>query len=118
MDISNVNALGTLAQPTVHTSATSAAATSNKSPAASAKLESASTTAKDALDQALKEVQDALAPVARDLLFSVDHDTGSMVIKIVDSSTEEVIKQIPSEEMLRISKALGKLQGLLLNQTA
>ena len=40
------------------------------------------------------------------------------MIKIVDASTDEVIKQIPSEEILAISKALGKLQGLLVKQEA
>lgn len=73
---------------------------------------------KDPLQQAIKEVQDALSPVARDLRFSIDEDSGATVIKIMDSATNKVVKQIPSEEMLRISQALEKLQGLLLNQTA
>lgn len=68
--------------------------------------------------QALSDVQSALQPVARNLHFSLDDDTGRTVIKIVDTSTDEVIKQIPSEEILAISKALDKLQGLLIKQEA
>lgn len=68
------------------------------------------------IDQALDEVRKAIAPVAQELMFSVDDDTGRAVIKIIDSSTDEVIKQIPSEEILAIAKALDKLQGLLVRQ--
>ena len=67
---------------------------------------------------ALAEVQQTLAPVARNLLFSLDEDSGKTIITVVDSSTDEVIRQIPSEELVAISKALGKLQGLLIKQEA
>lgn len=70
------------------------------------------------IQQALEDVRKAIAPVAQNLLFSIDDDTGHTVIKIIDSSTDEVIKQIPSEEILAISKALDKLQGLLVKQHA
>ncbi|MCB1901976.1 flagellar protein FlaG [Cognatazoarcus halotolerans] len=70
------------------------------------------------INQALNDVRNALKPVAQNLLFSLDSDTGKTVIKIVDASTDEVIKQIPSEEILAISKALDKLQGLLVKQEA
>lgn len=52
------------------------------------------------------------------LQFSVDKDVNKVVVKVVDSVTHEVIKQFPSEEMLAISKALDKLQGLLLKTRA
>lgn len=68
------------------------------------------------IDQALDEVRKAIAPVAQELMFSVDNDTGRTVIKVIDSSTNEVIKQIPSEEILAIAKALDRLQGLLVRQ--
>ncbi len=68
------------------------------------------------LQQALKEVQTAISGVTNDLRFSIDEDTGRTLIKIVDRETDEVIKQIPSEEFLRISRALDKFQGLLVKQ--
>ena len=52
------------------------------------------------------------------MLFSIDDDTGKTVVKIVDSTTQEVIKQIPSEEILSIAKALDKLKGLFIEQKA
>ncbi|MGE4337477.1 MAG: flagellar protein FlaG [Pigmentiphaga sp.] len=67
---------------------------------------------------AMEEVRNAIAPMAQDLLFSIDEDTGKTVVKVVDSSTDEVIRQIPSEEIITIAKALDNLQGLLLKQKA
>ena len=47
------------------------------------------------------------------LQFSVNKELGSVVVSIVDSTTNQVIKQIPSEDMqklkLRIRKAIGTL---------
>ena len=68
--------------------------------------------------QALDEVQSAIKTITNELQFSIDDDTGKTVVKVVDTSTNEVIKQFPSEELLRISKALDKFQGLLLQQEA
>lgn len=73
---------------------------------------------RETLLQAVDEVQKAIAPVAQNLLFSIDDDTGRTIVKIVDSQTDEVIRQMPSEEVLAISKAIDKLQGLLIKQQA
>lgn len=72
----------------------------------------------DALLKALSEVQKAIEPVAQDLLFSIDKETGRTIVKVVDSATDKVIRQIPSEEILAIAKALDNFQGLLLKQQA
>ncbi|MGB0127737.1 MAG: flagellar protein FlaG [Rhodocyclaceae bacterium] len=65
---------------------------------------------------AVAQVQKAYAPLAQDLEFSIDKDTGKTVVKLVDSKTNTVLRQIPSEEILSIAKALDKMQGLLVNQ--
>ena len=67
---------------------------------------------------AIEDVKKALLPVANELSFSIDQDSGRTLVRIVDLQTDEVIRQIPSEEIVRISKALDRLQGLLLNQEA
>lgn len=73
---------------------------------------------REELDRALDAVRKAVEPVARNLLFSVDDDSGRTIVKVVDSATKEVIRQIPSEEILSIAKALDKLKGLLIKQEA
>ncbi|MDH3637355.1 MAG: flagellar protein FlaG [Gammaproteobacteria bacterium] len=56
--------------------------------------------------------------VRRQLEFSVDQDSGRTVIKIMDFDTQEVIRQIPPEELLRLSQLLNDAQGLIINDQA
>ena len=73
---------------------------------------------RETLLQAVDEVKKAIAPVAQNLLFSIDDDTGRTIVKVVDAQTDEVIRQMPSEEVLAISKAIDKLKGVLIQQKA
>lgn len=70
------------------------------------------------VQKAVENLRRTVAPLANDLQFSVDEGTGTTVIKVVDSSTKEVIRQIPSEEVLSLAKDLDQLQGLLLKNKA
>ena len=46
----------------------------------------------------------------RELQFAKDPGTKTMVIKVVQQQTGEVIEQIPPEEVLRAAEALRQLQ--------
>ncbi|MDD3328274.1 MAG: flagellar protein FlaG [Zoogloea sp.] len=72
----------------------------------------------DQVQQAIDQVQQIVRPLAQSLQFSIDKDTHGTVVKIVDTETNKVIRQIPSEEMLQMAKALDKFTGLLMKQTA
>ena len=61
------------------------------------------------LDGAAKAIQEYLQNAQLDLKFSVDQDTGSVVFKIVNAVTHEVIRQVPSEEVLLIAGKMKKL---------
>ena len=63
-------------------------------------------------------VLDVAALDASMVEFSLDADSGRVVVKIIDSATQEVVRQIPMEEMLALAKALDKFQGLLLQTKA
>ena len=47
--------------------------------------------------------------------FERDRATEELVVKIVDSDTNEVLRQIPPEELLTLSKHLRELSGNLVN---
>ncbi len=68
--------------------------------------------------QAVEAVKTAVEPVARDLHFTVDKETGKTIISVVDSATKEVIRQIPGEEIVAIAKAIDRMKGLLFKQSA
>lgn len=56
--------------------------------------------------------------ISSSIQFSLDQDSGRTVVKMVDTETEEVLRQFPSEEMLAISKSIDRMQGLLINREA
>lgn len=70
------------------------------------------------LDQAVKAVNEFVRPFNNALNFSVDQESQTTVVKVIDQSTKEVIRQIPSEEMLALAKALDTMKGLLIQQKA
>lgn len=70
------------------------------------------------LQSAVKAANDFIQPFNGSLQFSIDKDTGTTVVKVIDTKTNEVIKQFPSEEMLAIAKSLDQLKGVLVRQKA
>jgi len=60
---------------------------------------------------AVENIERFVAQSARDIMFSIDKEAGFMV-KVIDRTSHDVIRQIPSEEVLAIARALDKLQGL------
>jgi len=56
--------------------------------------------------QAVTKLNDFVQTVQRNLQFSVDKDSGVMVVKVVEANTDKVIRQIPNEETLRLARNL------------
>ncbi len=50
--------------------------------------------------------------------FTVEGNSDHIIVRVVDSATNQVIRQIPSEEALAISHALDRMTGLLFAQKA
>ncbi len=69
-------------------------------------------------DAAVKKLTEALRASSVSVQFEIDSTTHRVVTKIVDKANGEVIRQIPTEEVVRIADALAQLQGLFVNQTA
>lgn len=66
--------------------------------------------------ESMKQMAEAAAP--NSLQFSIDDDTGKTIVRVSDAQTGEMIRQIPSKELLEIARSLDKMQGLLLHQKA
>jgi len=62
------------------------------------------------------QLQEYLQSSRRDIEFRVDADTGTQIITVRDANTGDVIRQMPSEEVLRVLKSLNAPQGTLLDQ--
>lgn len=70
------------------------------------------------IKRAVKAANRALEASASGIEFSIDHDSGKTVVRITDKQTHQVIRQIPSQEMIEIARAIDRLQGNLLDQIA
>ena len=70
------------------------------------------------LQEAIQKVQAAMQPVASNIEFSLDQSTGRPIVKVVDSETGDIIRQIPSEEMMAIARAIDKVRGLMIPSQA
>lgn len=70
------------------------------------------------INQAVQKIQETVDNLAHNLRFLIDEDTGKTIIKVMDVRTEEVIRQIPTEEAIEIARTLDKVQGLLFSDKA
>jgi flagellar protein FlaG len=68
------------------------------------------------LDEAIAKANRFLQDDNRALQFVKDKDSDRIVVVIKDTKTNEVIQQIPSEAMLRLSRQLEQLQGILFEE--
>jgi flagellar protein FlaG len=71
------------------------------------------------VEEAAEEIAEKMNQVASvfstSLAFSVDKPTGKTVIKVLDRETNEIIRQIPPEEMLRLIGKMRYVMGMLLD---
>ncbi len=70
----------------------------------------------DAIDGVLKDLEKFSNYFQTHLNFSKDESTGTTVVKIVNTETEEIIRQIPSEEILRIASKMQDVIGVLFDK--
>ena len=65
----------------------------------------------------IQELQKLSERVAGNKLqFNVNKELGEVVVSIVDSSTNQVVKQIPSEDMLNLKLRIRKAIGSVFNE--
>lgn len=69
------------------------------------------------LEKVAQQLQDFMGEMNRSLQFQVDEDSGRDVIKVIDKSSGDVIKQYPSEEVLSLVAKLSETTGMLVDQT-
>jgi flagellar protein FlaG len=75
------------------------------------------------IETAVSQLSEYVQTNNRQLNFSVDEGSNKQVVKVTDAESGKVIRQIPSEEMLKLSERLQDLQtevgttvGLLFNE--
>ena len=73
---------------------------------------------KDAADTAMKDIQHFISSQARSVRISKDETSGHMIVQLVDPGTGEVIRTLPSEELLRLARSFEMLGNKMVHQVA
>jgi flagellar protein FlaG len=73
---------------------------------------------RDAAEAAMKDIQHFISSQASSVKISKDHTSGHMVVQMVDPNTGEVLRTLPSEELLRIARSFEILGNKLVHQVA
>jgi flagellar protein FlaG len=69
------------------------------------------------LQQSLDDINKVMASFSISVQFKVDPDYKELIVKVVDQDTGKLIRQIPTEEVVKMSKAMDNLKGLLFAQS-
>jgi flagellar protein FlaG len=73
---------------------------------------------REALQEAMVGLSELIQSQRRSLQFSVDATSGRTVIRVLDAETQEMIRQIPAEEVVNLSRWLKGSSGALFDANA
>ena len=73
---------------------------------------------RNAAEVAMKDIQHFISSQASSVRISKDQTSGHMVVQMVDPNTGEVLRTLPSEELLRIARSFEILGNKLVHQVA
>lgn len=69
-------------------------------------------------EELLKQIKSLTEDGMYSVRFEKDSNSNQMIVKIVDSETNETVRQIPPEELMNLSKRLNELTGNIVNKAA
>ena len=69
------------------------------------------------LARAIEQVQVMMDLRSRSVEFTTDESSGTRVVKVVDSASGDVIRQMPAEELLSFMRNLTRMLGTFIDKT-
>ena len=73
---------------------------------------------REVVAKAAADIQQFVLSMGRNLSFSVDEVSGYHVVRVVNPITGELVRQSPSEELLKIARDFERLNNVLVSQKA
>ena len=73
---------------------------------------------REQVEDAVATIQEFVQSVRHSINFAVDDDSGHVVVKVTDTETGDVIRQLPSEEALKLAENLSEVRSLLFKAEA
>jgi flagellar protein FlaG len=68
------------------------------------------------IEDTIAKIREFIGPANSSLKIEIDPDTDRIVVKILDDQSGELIRQIPSQEMVEIAKRLDAMQGIFVTK--
>ena len=81
-------------------------------------IDATSQPTREVVAKAAADIQQFVQSMGRNLSFSVDETTGYNVVRVVNPNTGELVRQLPSEELLKIARDFQRLNNVLVSQRA
>lgn len=69
------------------------------------------------LQEAVNRLNDQMKSNGRDLSFSIDEKIDRTIVSVRSLKTGELVRQIPTEDMVRLAHSIEDMKGLLFNKT-
>lgn len=69
----------------------------------------------ETLQQGIENLNKNIRVFNSKVSFSIDKNTGRTIIRVSDRETNEVIREIPPEDFLKIASKLSELMGILID---
>jgi len=80
------------------------------------KVKDSTETKSEEIEQVVEKLNAFVQLTQRDVSFGIDDQSGRDVISVFESESQELIRQIPSEEALELLKRMDKAIGLLFSE--
>ena len=87
-------------------------------PLPASSVKEASQVVRDAAETAMKDIQHFISSQASSVRIHKDETSGHMIVQLVDPNSGEVIRTLPSEELLRLARSFEMLGNKMVHQVA
>ncbi|MGH1462497.1 MAG: flagellar protein FlaG [Neptuniibacter sp.] len=68
------------------------------------------------LDAAIDRLNEMMKNSQRSLSYSVDNASDKVVVQVRDYTTDQIVRQIPTEEALKFAESLDRMLGMLFDE--
>jgi flagellar protein FlaG len=69
------------------------------------------------LEESISKINDLLRDGGRSLSFNIDEKLGGLVVTVKNTDTGEIIRQIPSHDLVHLANNIEVFKGLIHNKT-
>jgi flagellar protein FlaG len=117
-DVQNTNQAQTYSPPQENTNDTSFITATKLTPASQSLQNNTETKSmsKNDVKSLVEKLNSSISTLNDSVKFSYSEDAKALVVKVVDSKTGQVIRQIPPEELIKLETSLSQSIGIIFNR--